>query len=56
MMSAEILEKVDEVCRACTNEAGQDKAFGGKETFCFGDLHQLSSVETGVTPRQVYNS
>ena len=39
MMSAEILEKVDEIFRACTNEAGQHKPFGGKNVLLFGDLH-----------------
>ena len=56
IMSAEILERVDEIFRACTNKAGQHKPFGGKNVFLFCNLHQLPTVMTEVTPSQVYNS
>ena len=51
-----MLEKVDEIFRACAKHSGQNKLFGGKIVSLFGHLYQLSSVQTCVTPRQVYNS
>ena len=55
MLSAESFKKTDEIFRACTEEDKQDKPFQGKNILLFGDLHQLSSVETTDTPQLVYN-
>ncbi len=55
MMSAELLEKTEEICSECC-EKSTDKPFGGKNILLFGDPYQIQSVETITTPRQVYAS
>ncbi len=55
LMSAELLEKAEEICSECC-EKPSNKLFGGKNVFLFGDPYQIPSVETTTTPRQVYSS
>jgi ATP-dependent DNA helicase PIF1 len=44
MMSGELFEKIDEVCRLVRNS---DKPFGGLQVVLLGDFHQLPPVEKG---------
>ena len=56
MMSAELLEKINEIFSACAHQENQNKPFGGKNILLFGDLYQLPSVCTKITPRHIYQS
>ena len=56
MLSAEILEKLNEICTACVAGDNQEKPFHGKIILIFGDLYQLPSVTTKITPRYLYQS
>ena len=56
MLSAEILENLNEICTACVEGDNQAKPFGGKNILLFGDLYQLPSVTTKITPRYIYQS
>ena len=56
MMSAELLEKLNEIFTACPEGENQAKPFGGKNVMLFGDLYQLPSVRTNITPRYIYQS
>ena len=56
MMSAELLEKINEIFSACAHQENQNKPFGGKNVLLFGDLYQLPSVCTKITPRHIYQS
>ena len=53
MTPAEMLEKVDEIFRACAESSGKDKPFGGKNVLLFGDLYQLPSVQMCDTETRV---
>ena len=48
MIPAEILEKVDEIFRACAEGSSQGKPLCGKNVLLFGDLFQLLSVQIFV--------
>ena len=56
MISAELLEKLNEICIACSEGDNQIKSFGGKNILLFGDLYQLPSVTTKITPQHIYQS
>jgi hypothetical protein len=44
LMSGELLEKVDEICRQSAQGSLKIKPFGGKHVILFGDLLQLPAV------------
>jgi hypothetical protein len=56
MMSGELLEKVDEICRQTAQRSLKMKPFGGKHVILFGDLLQLPSIVKENTTHQIYES
>jgi hypothetical protein len=54
MLSGELLEKVDEICRQTTQGSLKMKPFGGKHVILFGDLLQLAAVVKENTTHQIY--
>ena len=56
MMSGELLETIDLICREVATEDCKAKAFGGKTVIMFGDLHQLPAVMSPPAYRQIYQS
>ena len=56
MMSAELQEKLNEIFTACAEGENQAKPFGGENVILSGDLYQLPSVWTNITPRYIYQS
>jgi hypothetical protein len=51
MMSGELLEKVDQICRQTAQGSLKMKPFGGKHVILFGDL--LQHLELGVLIKNV---
>ena len=56
MMSGELLEKVDEICRQTAQGSLKMKPFGGKHVILFGDLLQVPAVVKENTAHQIYES
>ena len=56
MMSAELLEKIDLICREVSTPPSNLKPFGGKSIILFGDLYQLPAVVAQPCYRQIYLS
>ena len=56
MMTAELLEKIESICRETVIEKNKQKLFGGKSIILFGDLYQLPAVTDFTSPRQIFES
>ena len=55
MMSAELLETLDLICREVSGSSSS-KPFGGKSIILFGDLYQLPAVISKPCFRQIYST
>ncbi|XP_071137190.1 uncharacterized protein [Mytilus edulis] len=57
MMTAEILEKISQICTQTCQNSKQNQHFGGKTVILFGDLLQLPAVTNNCSKtRQIYES
>ncbi|CAC5411250.1 unnamed protein product [Mytilus coruscus] len=56
-MTAEILEKISQICTQTSHNPKQNSHFGGKTVILFGDLLQLPAVTNNCSnTRQIYES
>ena len=56
MISGELLEKIDEICRQAPQGSLKMKPFGGKHVILFGHLLQLPAVVKENTTHQIDES
>lgn len=57
MMTAEILEKFNQICNETSTMINEKQLFGGKTVILFGDLLQLPAVTNNTSQsRQIYES
>ncbi|CAC5390819.1 PIF1 [Mytilus coruscus] len=57
MMTAEILEKLSQICNQTSTMTNEKQLFGGKTVILFGDLLQLPAVTNSTSQsRQIYES